>query len=134
MRAFFEHPVPLRRVQVDEIADPAFIVDPDGIIACWNEAAAALFGRPAADVIGTPCAQVVVADSLEGQPRCGVACPFLHPPSRHECADEVMVRGQYGGPKCALLQHVPLEDAFGRKAGLLHIITLVPEHASTTAA
>lgn len=134
MRTFFEHPVPLRRVQVDELADPAFIVDPDGIIATWNDQAAALFGRAAAETIGTPCAQVVVASSIEGHPLCGIACPYLNPPSRNEPAEEVMVQRQSGGPRCALLRHVPLEDAFGRHAGLLHIITLVAKHASTTAA
>ena len=132
MRAFFEHPVPLRRVQVDEIAEPAYIVDPDGIVATWNEAAAALFGRPAADVIGAACAQVVDAHSLQGQPLCGIACPLVHPRSRHEPADEVMVQGRFGSPMWALLQHVPMEDVFGRNAGLLHIITLVAEHTSTT--
>ena len=127
LKTFVEHPVPLRRVQVDEFAGAAFIVDPDGVIATWNEAAAALFGIPSEEAIGKHCSEVVRASSLEGRPICGADCPFLRELSHQERTDEVEMQGASGARMCALLHHAPLQDAFGRSAGVLHTVTSVAE-------
>ena len=134
LKTFIEHPVPLRRVQVEDFAQPAFIVDPDGIIATWNDAAGEFFGLSAEDAIGKHCSDVVHATTLEGTPICEDDCPFLRHPSHSEPADEVIMRGPDASSVCAFLHHAPLEDAFGRFAGMLHTITPVAEHAASVKA
>lgn len=50
-------------------ADPAYVLDPEGMIASWNSAAAELFGLDEQDVIGKPCHA-----TLQGVDECGRQC------------------------------------------------------------
>lgn len=50
-------------------ADAAFALDPDGLVAAWNESATELFGVSADDAIGKACAEV-----LHGVDECGRMC------------------------------------------------------------
>jgi PAS domain S-box-containing protein len=50
-------------------SDAAFVVDSEGVVVAWNEAAQKLFGIPAGDAIGQPCRTIV-----HGIDECGAVC------------------------------------------------------------
>lgn len=54
---------------VDGTADPAYVLDPRGMICAWNTAAASLFQLDRSDAIGQACSDVV-----QGIDECGMAC------------------------------------------------------------
>jgi PAS domain S-box-containing protein len=55
-------------------ADGAMLVDEDGVIRCWNRAAARLMGYRARDVIGRNCHAVMHGVMLNQQPLCSPSC------------------------------------------------------------
>lgn len=54
---------------VDGTADPAFALDPNGLIVAWNKAAEELFGLTEEKAIGSSCKNVI-----QGVDECGMAC------------------------------------------------------------
>jgi len=54
---------------VDGTADPAYVLDPHGMICAWNAAAASMFELEETSVIGQPCSSIV-----QGIDECGMAC------------------------------------------------------------
>jgi PAS domain S-box-containing protein len=54
---------------VDGTADPAFALDPHGIIVAWNKAAEELFGLEEKKAIGSSC-----RNAIQGVDECGMAC------------------------------------------------------------
>jgi len=68
---------------VDGTADPAYVLDPHGMICAWNAAAAELFAMEVSDVLGRPCSDVV-----RGIDECGMSCnencSILHCARNHE--------------------------------------------------
>lgn len=63
----------MRREQLYELisgtADPAFVLDPNGMIAAWNGAASTFFGISEENAIGNPCGEI-----LRGIDECGKSC------------------------------------------------------------
>lgn len=60
---------------VESTSDAAFAVDGLGLIVVWNEAAEAMFGLPAKEVVGQPCDQIVRGTDEAGEvcsPECSV--------------------------------------------------------------
>lgn len=57
------------RELVESTADAAFAVDEAGVVVAWNRAAEAMFGHPAGQTLGQPCAQI-----LQGTDECGPVC------------------------------------------------------------
>ncbi len=68
---------------VDGTADPAYVLDPHGMICAWNAAVAELFAMDASDTLGRPCSDVV-----RGIDECGMSCnencSILHCARNHE--------------------------------------------------
>lgn len=54
---------------VDSTSDSSFVVDSSGLIVAWNHAAEEMFEKPALEVIGRPCGQI-----LQGTNECGPVC------------------------------------------------------------
>lgn len=54
---------------VDSTLDPAFAVDPDGVIVAWNRQASELTGLTKEKAIGKQCGEI-----LEGVDECGPVC------------------------------------------------------------
>ena len=50
-------------------ADPAYVLDPEGMIVSWNKSAVELFGLEEADVLGLSCHA-----ALQGMDECGRDC------------------------------------------------------------
>lgn len=59
------------------VGDPAFVVDQDGHIVLWNEAAEALLGFPASDVLGRRCYEVVAGRDPFCRRFCGPSCTVM---------------------------------------------------------
>ena len=68
---------------VDGTADPAYVLDPQGMICAWNAAAAELFAMDSSDTLGRSCSDVV-----RGVDECGMSCnencSILHCARNHE--------------------------------------------------
>lgn len=58
----------IRRL-VEGTADPAFAIDPNGLIAAWNASAVELFGIEKKEAIGRFC-----SDVIQGRDECGRNC------------------------------------------------------------
>lgn len=56
------------------VSDGAMLMDQQGRIAFWNQAAERLFGLRAEEVIGRPCHEVICGRTLDGQPMCSPSC------------------------------------------------------------
>jgi len=57
-----------------ETADGAFALDRDARILLWNQAAERITGRATADVIGSPCCEVMQGRDLSGNTICVPGC------------------------------------------------------------
>ena len=57
------------RELVASTSDSAFAVDASGQIVAWNQAAEAMMGLPAGEVMGKPCAEII-----HGTDECGPVC------------------------------------------------------------
>ncbi|HEY7783543.1 MAG TPA: LuxR C-terminal-related transcriptional regulator [Pyrinomonadaceae bacterium] len=53
----------------ESTSDPAFVVDSEGLVVAWNQAAEALFDLPAREAVGRPCGEI-----LQGTDECGSVC------------------------------------------------------------
>lgn len=55
-------------------ADGAMLVDQDGTVVFWNQAAERLLGFRPEEVLGRPCHDVLRGHTLSGQPLCSPSC------------------------------------------------------------
>lgn len=66
-------PAQMREAQLSELiastSDPAFVVNGEGVVVAWNEAAGRLFGIPAEQALGKACASIV-----QGRDESGAVC------------------------------------------------------------
>ena len=53
----------------ESTSDPAFVIDGEGLVVAWNQAAEALFDLPAREAVGRPCGEI-----LQGTDECGSVC------------------------------------------------------------
>ena len=51
-------------------SDGTFVTDQEGRIVLWNDAAEAILGHPAAEVLGRPCCTLLCGEDLDGDPPC----------------------------------------------------------------
>ena len=126
----FDRAASLSVIRAESIGDPAFVVDSFGVVTSWNQAATALFGRPAASVLGRRCAALRLGRLPGGELACTVDCPLIQgvgfepgPP-----AVELAVRPgrwSFAASRNAYVQHLPLTDVIGRHSGILHVFVPV---------
>jgi len=57
------------RRMAESTADPAFVVDAEGVVVAWNQAAEVLFALPASEAVGRSCGSIV-----RGTDECGAVC------------------------------------------------------------
>ena len=79
-------------------ADAVTAVDAEGRIVFWNEAAAALFGFEAQEVLGRLCSEVIAGRDESGRLVCNVHCRSRMKALRHELvpAHDLLVRTKAG--------------------------------------
>jgi PAS domain-containing protein len=110
--------------QVARIASPAFAVDLRGLVVAWNRRAEALFGMPATEAVGRPCAMVVRGMDPTGQALCRAGCPWLPIAGSAIRADIPMVvrRGPRPSTRVeVVMRHMAVRDRLGRPVAVLHI-------------
>lgn len=61
---------------LERTVDGAMVVDQDGKIMLWNQAAERLLGFRATDVVGHFCRDVLRGNTLSGRPLCSPSCPI----------------------------------------------------------
>jgi len=67
---------------VESTSDAAFVVDASGLIVAWNHAAEGMFEKPAADVMGKPCGQILQGANERG-PVCSRDCTIQQAVRKH---------------------------------------------------
>jgi PAS domain S-box-containing protein len=67
---------------VDSTSDSAFVVDSSGLIVAWNRAAEEMFQKPAAEVMGRPCGQILQGTNERG-PVCSRDCTIQQAVRKH---------------------------------------------------
>jgi PAS domain-containing protein len=110
--------------EVARIASPAFAVDLHGLVVAWNGRAEALFGMPATEAVGRPCAMVVCGMDRIGQVLCRAGCPWLPIAGSAIRADVPMLvrRGPRPSARVAVvMRHRALRDRLGRPVAVLHM-------------
>ena len=109
---------------VARIAGPAFAVDLHGQVVAWNGLAEALFGMPATEAVGRPCAMAVRGMDRTGQVLCRAGCPWLPVAESAIRADIPMLvrRGPRPSARVAVvMRHRTLRDRLGRPVAVLHV-------------
>lgn len=78
-------------------ADGVFAVDGKQRIMFWSKAAEELLGRPAKQVLGKHCYEVVLGRDYEGHPFCRRNCPTIRAARRGQSVPNYDVACQRGG-------------------------------------
>jgi PAS domain-containing protein len=110
--------------QVARAAGPVFAVDLDGRVVAWNRRAEALFGTPAAEAVGRPCAMVVRGTDRTGQVVCQAACPWLAIAGWAVQADIPMLARRGPRPSArveVVMRHKVFRDRLGRPVAVFHM-------------
>lgn len=64
--------------------DPAFAVDPSGVIVFWNEAAKQAFGYEGSEALGKKCWELLGGIDVNGNRYCFENCPLIEMSLLHE--------------------------------------------------
>jgi PAS domain-containing protein len=110
--------------QVARIPGPAFAVDLEGHVVAWNRRAEALFGTPATEAVGQPCAMVARGTDRTGQVLCRAACPWLPIAGSAIRADIPMLVRKGPRPSArveVVMRHKVVRDRLRRPVAVLHI-------------
>ena len=109
---------------VARVVGPAFAVDLRGRVIGWNRRAELLFGTPAMEAVGRPCAVVVRGADRAGQVLCKAVCPWLPIAGSAIRADVPMLvrRGPRPSTRVeVVMRHRVLRDRLGRPVAILHL-------------
>jgi PAS domain-containing protein len=109
---------------VARVAGPTFAVDLHGRVIAWNRRAELLFGTPAIEALGRPCAVVVRGADRTGQVLCRAVCPWLLIARSAIRADVPMLvrRGPRPSTRVeVVMRHRLLRNRQGRPVAVLHI-------------
>lgn len=103
-------------------ADAAFAVDRAGLVVAWNQAAESLFGLPAGDAIGRPCADIV-----QGADECGAVCSQectvrQAVAQRHPISNFDLVMNTASGRQWCNVSVVMAENGASTHPSALHIV------------
>ena len=110
--------------QVARIPVPAFAVDLEGHVVAWNRRAEELFGTPATEAVGRPCAMVVRGTDRTGKVLCRAACPWLPIAGFAIRADIPMLVRKGPRPSArveVVMRHKVVRDRLSRPVAVLHI-------------
>jgi PAS domain-containing protein len=110
--------------QVARIADPSFAVDLHGHVVAWNRRAEALFGTPATEAVGHPCAVVIRGTDCTGRVLCQAACPWLPIAGSAIRVDIPMLVRRGPRPSArveVVMRHKVVRDRLRRPVAVLHI-------------
>ena len=110
--------------QVARTPSPAFAVDLHGLVVAWNQRAEALFGTPASEAVGRPCAMVVRGTDARGQVLCRAGCPWLPIAVSAVRADIPMLVRRGPRPSArveVVMRHKVLRARLRRPVSVLHI-------------
>jgi len=110
--------------QVARIPVPAFAVDLEGHVVAWNRRAEELFGTPATEAVGRPCAMVVRGTDRTGKVLCRAACPWLPIAGSAIRADIPMLVRKGPRPSArveVVMRHKVVRDRLSRPVAVLHI-------------
>jgi PAS domain-containing protein len=118
--------------RVAHISGPAFAVDLHGLVVAWNRRAEALFGAPAWEAVGRPCAMMVRGTDGAGQALCRAGCPWLPIAGCAVRADVPMMVRRGPRPSArveVVMRHKMLRDRLRRPVAVLHIGKVAPPDA-----
>jgi PAS domain-containing protein len=110
--------------QVARIAGPAFAVDLHGRVVAWNRGAEALFGTPAPEAVGHPCAVVIRGTDRTGRVLCRAACPWLLIARSAIRADIPMLARRGPRPSArveVVMRHKVMRNRLRRPVAVLHM-------------
>lgn len=102
--------------------DPAFAVDPRGVIVLWNEAAEKSFGVPGPEALGKKCWNLLSGEDKFGNRYCCRHCPIREMGARHEPVHSFQstFKSASGEPEQFAVSCVTVYDEPGSEM-LLHI-------------
>ena len=104
-------------------ADGVFAVDADQRITFWSAAAKELLGRPASEVIGKRCYDVVLGNDYEGQPFCRRNCPAIRAARRGRGVPNYDIACRRNGQEMWLnVSIVPVQRRMAGGAVAIHMI------------
>ncbi len=63
--------------QVEALADPAFLTDPNGCVAAWNRGATQLLGHTSTEAVGAQCSMLLDGVGAQGAQVCTHPCPMV---------------------------------------------------------
>ena len=69
---------------LSQTADGVYAVDQNQRIVFWNDAAEAMLGYPANEVIGRPCHEIFHGEPRPGCMQCQSHCPVINAANNHE--------------------------------------------------
>lgn len=103
-------------------ADPAYVLDPEGMIVSWNSSAEELFGLNESDVLGKPCHATLQGVDECGK-QCGRECNILRRANAHHPLRNYDIQVTANGKKqWCNVSIVILDDPSSKHAYTLHIV------------
>ena len=113
-------------------ADAAFLSDDRGLIVAWNKAAEHLLGFAAAEVVGTPCHEILCGVDTFGNRFCDESCAIQKMATRDEPVQRFVMDVRHAGRRRLhlLVSVVRLPAA----EGFLQLHLLHPAGATTSRA
>jgi len=102
--------------------DPVFVVDEWWTILHWNKSAEAAFGRPAADVVGQRCYEVIAGLNDGGREVCRIHCEKWALARRGARIHNFDIRALPSHDRWANVSILPISDATGRPIALAHLV------------
>ena len=112
-------------------ADGVFAVDSKQRVIFWSDAAEALLGQPAADVVGKPCYQVMQGSDYDGQPFCRPDCPTIVAARRGRSMPNYDITCRRNGGELRInVSTVPVPRDLAAEATAVHMIRDVARRRS----
>lgn len=107
---------------ISACGDPAFVVGEDWVVLHWNKAAEAAFERPAAEVEGHPCYDVIAGIDDDGRQLCRLHCEKWALARRGAHIRNFDIRALRDHELWANVAILPISDASGRTVALAHVL------------
>ncbi len=97
------------------VADGVMALDAEGTFVFWNDAAEAILGYTASDVLGRPCWEVLDGRTEQGNLSCHPHCHVLAMAARHEPVRtyDFLTRAKDGTPRWVNISTIQIPAAGG---------------------